>query len=380
MPINAMIAQGSPDRGASALAITRQNRQLGIENRNRNSLLEMQGQRLNMDQERHGMYQQAFDQGQQDRAATMQSEQVKGQLDNAYKLYMSGNRDAFRTIAELEGLDEEDLNGLDVDKFVQVNAQMRGIGQAAGEQFTLSPGAARYDASGQQIAAQPFAPRQAPAAPAGYQWANGGLAPIPGGPADKPQSIAVSPAQKAVDSKFAGDYVQFINGGAADAAKSIEELREAANTLESGKKNITGPVLGALPNWVRSTVNPVSMDTQEAVEQTVQRSLRAILGAQFTEKEGERLIARAYNPRLDEKTNAKRVKRLLTQLERALEGKQAAASYYEQNGTLAGFQGRYNFSTSDFNPDIAEEAKPGAAKAPVQSFTTPGGAKVEIID
>jgi hypothetical protein len=140
MPINAMIAQGSPDRGASALAITRQNRQLGIENRNRNSLLEMQGQRLNMDQERHGMYQQAFDQGQQDRAATMQSEQAEAQLNNAYKLYMSGNRDAFRTIAELEGLDEEDLNGLDVDKFVQVNAQMRGLGQAAGNEISERAG------------------------------------------------------------------------------------------------------------------------------------------------------------------------------------------------------------------------------------------------
>lgn len=225
------------------------------------------------------------------------------------------------------------------------------------EQYTLTPGSARYDAKGNKIVEQPSLPREGRAPPAGYAWsAGGGLKPIPGGPADKPPAPLISPAQRAVDNTFAKDYVTFINGGAADAAKSIEELREAATTLESGRKNVTGPLLGAMPTWARATVNPVSADTQEAVEQTVQRSLRAILGAQFTEKEGERLIARAYNPRLEEATNAKRVRRLLTQLERALEAKQSAASYYEQNGTLAGFQGQYNFSVNDFNPDTEESS------------------------
>jgi hypothetical protein len=41
---------------------------------------------------------------------------------------------------KLEGLDEEDLNGLDVDKFVQVNAQIRGIGQAAGNDISERDG------------------------------------------------------------------------------------------------------------------------------------------------------------------------------------------------------------------------------------------------
>jgi hypothetical protein len=152
MPINAMIAQGAPDRGAPIRQTVFANRAMKHNQAHDNAMLGMREREF-------GMREQAFAQGQQDRAATMQSEQVKGQLDNAYKLYMSGNRDAFRTIAELEGLDEEDLNGLDVDKFVQVNAQMRGLGQAAGEQFTLSPGAARYDASGKIVAQQPFAPQ-----------------------------------------------------------------------------------------------------------------------------------------------------------------------------------------------------------------------------
>jgi hypothetical protein len=107
MPINAMIAQGSPDRGASALAITRQNRQLGIENRNRNSLLEMQGQRLNMDQERHGMYQQAFDQGQQDRAAQMQAGQANEQIGRLALGARSGDRNSAMALLEQLGLPQE---------------------------------------------------------------------------------------------------------------------------------------------------------------------------------------------------------------------------------------------------------------------------------
>jgi hypothetical protein len=136
MPINAMVDPNAFRWGARFS----EGRDSARQDQRQNALLDMHSKRVGMDEQRFGMEQQAFAQGQQDRAATMQSEQVKGQLDNAYKLYMSGNRDAFRTIAELEGLDEEDLNGLDVDKFVQVNAQMRGLGQAAGNEISERAG------------------------------------------------------------------------------------------------------------------------------------------------------------------------------------------------------------------------------------------------
>lgn len=74
----------------------------------------------------------------------------------------------------------------------------------APEQFTMTPGSVRYerapDGSVRQVAAVPVASQSASRdAPSGYRWSEGGLAPIPGGPAD-PQGPAakrqVAPLRK----------------------------------------------------------------------------------------------------------------------------------------------------------------------------------------
>lgn len=177
-------------------------------------------------------------------------------------------------------------------------------------------------------------------------------------------------AREAVDREYAKDYVEFIQTGASDAAKALEELGTARDQLRgyvvnpdgSRKKlkkndNLTGPVVGTLSNlpWIGKTVQdvafPESSDVQETVEYTVQRSLRPILGSQFTKEEGERLIARVYNPRLKEEVNAERLDRLIKQLDRAYKAKIAASKYFEQNNTLNGFRGKVNWSIDDFMPN-----------------------------
>ncbi len=157
-------------------------------------------------------------------------------------------------------------------------------------------------------------------------------------------------AGKAVDEAFAKDYVAFTTGGAQDATKQLAQLKDVQRALANPKENLTGPIVGRTPDFVKTFSNPKSIAMRERVEEVVQRSLRVILGAQFTEKEGERLIARAYNPNLGEKENAVRVGRLLTQLEQAYQSKAAAAAYFEKNGTLEGWQGKLP-SLADFNPD-----------------------------
>ena len=112
------------------------------------------------------------------------------------------------------------------------------------------------------------------------------------------------------------------------------------------------------PTSVLNFVNPKAVSTQERVAEVVQRSLRAILGAQFTENEGVRLIARAYNPSQPESENKIRVQRLLTQLKEAYKAKQSASAYFQKHGTLEGWQGKL-YSISDFNPE--GPAKPSVA-------------------
>lgn len=159
----------------------------------------------------------------------------------------------------------------------------------------------------------------------------------------------LSPAQKKVDEVFAKDYAEnYVTGGVADARKNLSQLDSVIGRLEGGKENLTGPVMGNMPDVYNEMMNPNMIDVKNTIEEVVQRNLRVILGAQFTEKEGSRLIARAYNPALDEKTNSKRIRRLMTAMEQALDAKDKAAQYYEDNGTMNGFKGTANFSMSDF--------------------------------
>lgn len=168
--------------------------------------------------------------------------------------------------------------------------------------------------------------------------------------------------QKATDSKFAEEYVTFkAAGGYADVEKSLLQLEEAKAELEKG--GLTGPVRGNTPDLVRQFANPKSLAVRDQVEEVVQRNLRLILGAQFTEKEGERLIARAYNEKMSDAENVKRVGRLIEQIKTAALAKQEAIDYFEKNGTLTGFKGKL-WTLADFSPDKEKPSLKGPGGSP----------------
>lgn len=173
------------------------------------------------------------------------------------------------------------------------------------------------------------------------------------------QTRPLTKADETRDKETAKEISAFRDqGGAADAQKGIAQLEGVVKALEGGE-NLTGPAIGLLPDVVKTFTNPESVSVREAAEEVVQRNLRLILGAQFTEKEGERLIARAFNDRLSEEENAKRVRRLLAQMKIAFQQKVEAANYFDANGTMQGFPGREptiaDFESIDFeSPDVVE--------------------------
>ena len=139
--------------------------------------------------------------------------------------------------------------------------------------------------------------------------------------------------EKSRDKKFGEELVEF---NLPDINKGLEQLTEASEAL-SKSNTLTGPIVSLMPNFVGDRVNPKAAEVREAVEEVVQRNLRLVLGAQFTEKEGERLISRAYNPTLDEAENKKRVERLIKSIKDAAQEKLNMKSYFEKNGTLKGY-------------------------------------------
>ena len=158
----------------------------------------------------------------------------------------------------------------------------------------------------------------------------------------------------------------------AAAERNIDQIEEAISRIKAPGQ-LTGTLWQFLPKSVREVVDRESVDVQEIIEQVVQQDLRQTLGAQFTEREGTRLIERAYNPRLPERLNLQRLQRLASQMKEAAANQKAAIQYYDENGTLAGFDKKLYKTADDFDLGKDEEAP--------EQQQAPGGPKVgEVMD
>jgi hypothetical protein len=120
------------------------------------------------------------------------------------------------------------------------------------------------------------------------------------------------------------------------AGLNVQQLNQIADSLEK-TDTATGPVIGLLPKFVRDVITPQGASLQDAAERIIQGGLRATLGGQFTQVEGDRFLARAYNPRLDEKTNAANLRTIAREIAAMQLDKDNALAYFKQNGTLEGF-------------------------------------------
>jgi hypothetical protein len=180
----------------------------------------------------------------------------------------------------------------------------------------------------------------------------------------------LSEAEKAVDKGFAKDYHEFSQKGFADVKKQLTQLKEVRDQLKK-TGNATGWFVGNLPEGVRSVFFQKAVAMREAVEEVVQRNLKLILGGQFTEREGEKLVARAYNPRLPEAENIKRVDRLIGQIEDAAKAKIEAGEYFERHGTLKGWTGRKGMSADEILADL--DAATGSSSKAAPAKRAPAG-------
>ena len=162
---------------------------------------------------------------------------------------------------------------------------------------------------------------------------------------------------KAVDQKYAQDYLDWTQGGGADAAANAAQIKSVLDRFANGEV-LSGPSIGMAPDFFNALVNPEALNAKQQIEEVVQRNLRAVLGAQFTQVEGERLISRAFDARLKPQENAKRLRKLFMQIQTAAQQKQAMAEYYEKNETLRGFKGKAPNMNDFFNVLNAPDAPP----------------------
>ena len=113
------------------------------------------------------------------------------------------------------------------------------------------------------------------------------------------------------------------------ANTNLGVYEEALTALESGgvltgtlAEKVTGvlDLIGA-GDPIRAFFNPDGADQLDNIRGVVFQGLRATLGAQFTEKEGLRLVAATYNTSLSPEANARRLRRLAQLLRDSIEYK-----------------------------------------------------------
>lgn len=173
-------------------------------------------------------------------------------------------------------------------------------------------------------------------------------------------TVKDSEALKVIDRKFGEMYAtDVLQGGFASAQNQLASLKDLQGKMTRGELGqISGPSIGAKPELLRKTVHPQAFAAQQAIEQAVQSSLKSTLGAQFTEREGQNILKRTFDPSLPPEENARRLSILNDNLTRVQEAKRNAFKHYEQYGGMRGYAGSQNVEgdfLSNFNKEV--EAK-----------------------
>lgn len=121
----------------------------------------------------------------------------------------------------------------------------------------------------------------------------------------------------------------------------LTNLKQAKEILEKGKYT-TGPIVGQLPQGIKAYATPQAVELDDLIKQVAQLDLRRVLGAQFGEKEGEKMLDRALNPLLPPEVNLQRVNKLINALEQNARTLDAATEYFNNNkGSMVGFTGKF---------------------------------------
>jgi hypothetical protein len=152
-----------------------------------------------------------------------------------------------------------------------------------------------------------------------------------------------SAGQKSLDQKFATEVVEWQKaGGLPRVMKELKTLREALDNWEDSAW-VSGRALGAV-NAVfgqagRQMVSQKSYDLERSIREVTTSSLKPILGGQFAEKEGERLLQLSFNPMSKASDNKRRLEMLYENIKLSGELKDKAVRYFLKNkGTLAGYE------------------------------------------
>jgi len=159
-----------------------------------------------------------------------------------------------------------------------------------------------------------------------------------------PEAPKATPFQTKFEEESGQTLAQYELTDRAVALGNINTYDDLIGQLESGELQTRGftdylPQFAGFKDSMQSALAPIKQDAVNRVMGVVFQSLRATLGAQFTQKEAERLVAAAYNPKLTVEQNLGRLRSARRILIATMQAKDAYLKHAKAGGRLSDYEG-----------------------------------------
>ena len=140
--------------------------------------------------------------------------------------------------------------------------------------------------------------------------------------------------EETLDREFAKEYKNWSTKGKAEYEENSKILKDAIKQLGEGKVStgFTEGIGARLPG-----VRTETRELETRVRKALNGMLRATLGAQFTQEEGERIFQQTFDPAADPTENVKNMQTELNKLEKQKRLIEDQGSYFKQKSTLRGY-------------------------------------------
>lgn len=141
---------------------------------------------------------------------------------------------------------------------------------------------------------------------------------------------------EAADKEYGKQYVNYTKSGRTNAINTIEKLKQLQ--MEVAQDTGFGEAGGTrfpIPDMFRSRL---AIERRDDARNFANKTLKELFGGQLSDGEREAAAREYWNDDLDNESNAKRLMGKIKELEDNVRAQDAQAQFFQENGTLAGFQ------------------------------------------
>lgn len=122
--------------------------------------------------------------------------------------------------------------------------------------------------------------------------------------------------------------------------REAEDIIKALDSEDVKTRTFTAKTFGALPQagpFFKKIFNPKTEDLVDRIRGIAFKTLRETLGAQFTEREGQRLVDTYFNDMLDNTMNINRLSNFIRNMKEIQATRRKYLDYVDKKGTIRGY-------------------------------------------